>query len=278
MTDIAQRAQGQWPRIIRTLLGEDFLTNKHRSCPVTGEGDDRYRFSDHEGKGRYFCACSDGSGSGFDLICCAKGCDFATAAKMVEEIIGKGDMPPKENFDWIARELIRSKRSAYLESRGLEVPSGIRFAKALFCPIDKGKHPAMVGKLGNAYHVTYLSNGQKAFDNPRRIFGTPSGAIELYPAAEEMGVSEGIESAIGAHMLRGLPVHAAGNTSLMKKWRPPAIAQIIHIYADWDENLAGHAAAYALAHRLLGQGFGVIVEFPSEPGDFADQLLRERRA
>lgn len=272
---LADRAQGRWPEIIRAVLGDEYLARSHKPCPVSGEGTDRFRFSDHEGKGRYFCACSDGSGSGFDLIMCARKCSFAEAAALVEEVIGKGEMPSKPEFDWIESQLTRSTRSRYLEDRGLEVPPGICFARELFCPIDKGKHPAMVGKLGGGWHVTYLANGRKAFENPRRIFGSPSGAIELYPAEEVMGIAEGIETAIAAKMLTGIPVHAAGNTALLKKWRSPEKCTTVRIFADWDENLAGHAAAYTLAHKLRMQGVDATVHFPSQPGDFADELKRK---
>lgn len=276
---LADRARGRWPEILRSLLGEEFVSRKHGPCPVSGEGDDRFRFSDHEGAGRYFCSCSDGSGSGFDLIMCAKGCDFAEAARLVESVIGKDAHKPREDFSWIEDALERSCYSRYLEGRGLEVPPGIRFARSLFCPIDAKKHPAMVGRLGSAYHVTYVANGGKAFDNPRRIFGSPTGAIELYPAAEEMGIAEGIETAIAAKMLTGIPTHAAGNTALMKKWRAPKCCKVVHVFADWDENFAGHAAAYALAHRLVAsQSIPVVtVRFPEKPGDFADMISVEQR-
>lgn len=105
-------------------------------------------------------------------------------------------------------------------------------------------------------HITYLTeDGRKAATpKPKRVMAgkLPEGcAIRLAPAAEVMGIAEGIETAMAASIMFGMPVWAAVSGVGLSKWIPPATAKFIHIFADNDESYAGEAKAYALAHRLV---------------------------
>lgn len=286
--NLREKAHGRWPAIIESVLGPEFTnTRKNRSCPVDGGGTDRYRFSDKFGTGSYFCACSDGSKDGFDLIQCARGCDFAGAAKMVEGVIGKADerKQPDGRLQRIGSKLVESKRSAYLFNRGLEVAPGLRFVES-FGYYDEGQKvgewPAMLAPLTRAgrvvgYQATYIENGKKApVDIPRKTIGSDgNGAgVHLYPPAREMGVGEGVETCIAAKMLFGIPTHSALGTAYLADWQPPEPAEVIHIFADNDVNYAGHAAAYRLANRLYRRGYEVRLHFPPITGvDWNDALL-----
>jgi putative DNA primase/helicase len=295
---IRDHAKGKWPKIIAALLGDEFVnTRKHRACPGTGEGTDRFRFSDRNGCGNFFCGCSDGEKDGFELLMCAKGWSFSEAARAVEGVIGKCEPEhdqPKRNGktinDRITAEAKQVSRSRYLENRGLEMAPALRFVDRLDY-FEDGKivngFPAMVAPIRRgadflSYHVTYLENGKKAPVDPcRKVMpGAPlaGGSVPLYPPAKGMGVAEGIETAIAATMLYHIPVWAALNTSLMKTWQPPPVAEEIVIFADADQHFAGHAAAYALAHRLVKRGLKVQIEFPTHGKDFNDMLLQLRRA
>ncbi len=96
--------------------------------------------------------------------------------------------------------------------------------------------------------------------------------MELWPAATKMGVAEGVETAIAASMLFDIPVWAALNTSLLKAFEPPELCEELVIFADNDENFAGHAAAYALAHAQSGRVL-IDVCMPGAPGeDWCDVL------
>ena len=130
-------------------------------------------------------------------------------------------------------------------------------------------------------HLTYITeDGQKADVNPvRRVMAGPlpdGSAIRLSPADIHMGIAEGIETAIAASVLFGIPVWAAINAQNLAKWTPPAIAQSITVFGDNDESFTGHAAAYTLAKRLTLQHHAQVqVLMPPVVGqDWADVLIQ----
>jgi putative DNA primase/helicase len=278
---IFDHAAGKWPRIISALVGEQFTnTRKHQPCP-RGQGTDRFRFSDHDGTGTFFCACSEGRSDGFDLLRCVRSCSFAEAANLVESVIGPTpdrDTTPKPRA--ARMETVTVNESKYLASRGLEIAPGLRWSRSVDYFDEQGKkvgaYPAMLGEIYRGdgddlkflgYHVTYLHNGAKApVPTPRKILegGVSGGSVRLYPAAEVMGVGEGIETCIASKMMTDIPTWAALNTALLQAWEPPAIAKKVFIFGDKDSNFAGQAAAYALAKRLRGKGLEVVVELPAE--------------
>jgi putative DNA primase/helicase len=227
------------------------------------------------------------------LLECKTGRTFRDLAAEVDSIIGN-QCDAKPRAQTYAEQLLpRAKpslRSRYLESRGLEVAPGLRFAESVHYRDDGkviGSYPAMLGPVTRAgefqtFHVTYLADGSKAsVPKPRKVLpgGAITGAgIELYPAAEVMGVGEGIETCIAAKMLFGIPTHAALNASMLAKWQAPKVAREVHIFADNDANFAGHAAAWSLAHRLALRGIAAHVRMPDQIGDWNDVLLAQRRA
>lgn len=282
-------AMGRWPQIIAALVGEQYTDGKHHPCPL-GHGTDCFRFSNVNGRGNYFCKCSDGSADGFELLQCVHRTDFKGAAKLVEDVIGprprdENPAPRPQSFaERLRSQATRAPRSRYLEGRGLTVPPGLQWHSALEYHAEGqlvGKFPAMLAPVTRAgvfltFHVTYLANGEKAPVDPcRKILpgpGLKGAAVELYPPGAVLGIAEGIETAIAAHMLFHIPVWSCLNTSLMKSWRPPEGVERVIVFGDHDDNFAGQAAAYALAHRLHGE-LEVEVRFPHEPGDWNDALL-----
>ena len=131
------------------------------------------------------------------------------------------------------------------------------------------------------FHVTYLEDGHKAPVDPCRKMlpgpGLKGAAVELWPHNEVLGIAEGIETAIAAHMLFKVPVWAALNTSLLKSFTPPDQVKRLVIFGDNDTNHAGQAAAYALAHRLHDR-VEIEIKFPDSPGDFNDVLIARQEA
>ena len=226
-------AAGRWPEIIHALMGPGLTTKTHGKCPKTGQGENRYRYSDVNGSGNYFCSCSDGSSDGFELLMCKFNCDFRTAAKKVESVIGKPpvqeELPEAPTETWAMRlqaEAIQSDQSKYLTKRGLEIAPGLRWHKKLDYYADKekvGSFQAMLGAVVKdsrfiTYHVTYLfPNGDKIRKILPSNVSLRGAAIELYPVeGETLGIAEGIETAIAAKMLFKVPVWSALNTSIME--------------------------------------------------------------
>lgn len=289
-----EAARGRWREILKAF-GFDALKldGKHHPCPVTGEGTDRFRFSDQNGSGDFFCACSQGGVGGMKLLECKTGRTFKELAAEVDTILGnKHDAEPRrESYaEQLRKRAKPSERSGYLKSRGLEVAPGLLWAHSVEYWADEGmtgKYSAMLAPITRngeflTFHVTYLDNGKKAnVPTPRKVLPGPpiAGAgVALYPAAEEMGVAEGIETAIAAQMLWNCPTHSALNAAMLAKWEPPPIAKTVYIFADRDKNFAGEAGAYQLAHRLSMKGIKAIVMLPEEIGDWNDVLLAKKVA
>jgi putative DNA primase/helicase len=286
-------ARGQWQRIIPSIGGIDakYLDGKHHPCPCTGEGTDRFRFSNQNGSGDYFCACSSGGKGGMALLECITGRTFRELAPEVDTMIGNTHTATAVRrvatyAEQLRARAIPSTRSAYLQSRGLIVAPGLRFARDVEYRDDGaplGKFDAMLAPITRrgewlTYHVTYLRDGRKAnVPCPRKILpgGAISGAgVELYPAAEEMGVGEGIETCIAAATLHAMPVHSALNADMLGKWEAPDVVRKLHIFADHDANFAGHRGAYTQAHRAAMRGIEVCVHFPDVVGtDWNDVLI-----
>jgi putative DNA primase/helicase len=290
---IRDRARGRWIEILTSSkcgIDESLLDGRHHACPACG-GTDRFRYTKDD-TGGFFCA--DFRGDGFVLLQHVHGGDFAKAAQMVEEIIGKDDAwKPERHTQTYAERLQRdaktTRRSRYLESRGLGLAPGLRFAKSVNYHDGNAvrRYAAMLAPVTRdgkflTYHVTYLQDGAKAPEKPaRKMLPGPSlsgASVALYPAAEIMGIAEGIETAIAARMLFGIPVWAALSTALMKSWEPPAVAKRVTIFADHDANAAGQAAAWHLCHRLRMKGVEADVNMPECPGDWNDVLLSKREA
>lgn len=287
---LRDRAAGRWLDILTAPqigIDESLLDGKHGACPGC-KGKDRFRYI-RDDQGGYFCG--DMRGDGFSLLQHVFGGDFAAAAKMVEDVIGKDDNwkpePRKQTYAERLQSIAKpAPRSRYLESRGLEMAPGLRFAwkvayhdegavrnfAAMLAPVTRD------GKF-LTYHVTYLAEGAKAPVDPvRKILPGPAltgASVALYPSAETMGIAEGIETAIAAKMLFGIPVWSALSTALMKSWEPPAMAKRVTVFADHDPNAAGQAAAWHLCHRLRMKGIEADVRMPTMFGDWNDYLLAQ---
>ena len=131
-------------------------------------------------------------------------------------------------------------------------------------------HPMMVAKVDPSdeaarlgeravLHRTYLSpiSGKADVKEPRKMMGAmPSGAaVRLAPYTDVLGIAEGIETALSATALFGVPTWAALTAGLLQKWTPPKDVRTIYVFGDNDSQHTGQAAAYSLAHRLkAGKG------------------------
>jgi putative DNA primase/helicase len=99
------------------------------------------------------------------------------------------------------------------------------------------------------------------------------GAVRLFEAGDELGVSEGVENALAAHQMFRIPVWAALSENGLKTFQPPPGVAGIHIYGDNDANYVGQEAAFALARRLMRGGYPAEVHIPPDIGtDWLDVL------
>ncbi len=176
----------------------------------------------------------------------------------------------------------------YLASRGLNISDALWLRhgdRVLYLDEDGefcGRFPAMlavvrVPKGICALHRTFLSpTGDKAdVPAPRKILGSlPDGAaVQLAAHVDELGIAEGIETALSATALFNVPCWAAINSNGLAKWSPPEGVKSVVIFGDNDAKFGGHQAAFALAHRLACRGLAVRVEIPSSVGDDWNDVL-----
>lgn len=293
--------KGRWPSLMAMFgLDRRYLTGRHGPCPVCG-GNDRFRFDDKGGMGSWICS-QCGSGDGFSLLMRVKGWDFKQVAAEVEAIVGKAE-PVESRRDrdekalrdamnriWSAGKPIETGDvvDTYLRNRGIVVgkyPNSLRFMeKCLYHDDEKAYYPAMLAKVTgpdgkpSTVHRTYLEkDGRKArVASPRRLMPgkvEKGSAVRLAKAEPVMGIAEGIETALSASQIWGVPCWAAVNAGMLMAWEPPPSVQEVIVFGDHDLNYTGQAAAYALANKLTAaRGLRAIVELPPRPGDWNDEL------
>jgi len=286
-------ALGKWPELLPQLgVDPKCLVNKHGPCPMCG-GKDRFRFDNKDGKGSFFCnAC--GAGSGITLAMKATGKSFRQILSEVISITGEQVFvqPKDQSEDAKRKDAIKRVWEAASKPsldgpvhRFMKNKMGLVWASKSIRELKGKTHWLMVSKIvgyddkAQNVHLTYLTeDGHKADVTPsRRVMAGPlpdGCAIRLSPADTHMGIAEGIETAISASVLFGIPVWSAINAQNLAKWRPPAITRSVTVFADNDESFTGHAAAYTLAKRLtLQHGLNVEVLVPPVVGqDWADVL------
>lgn len=287
MGNVAELAKGKWRSILESIGGIDgkVLDGRHHKCPANGEGDNRFRFSNRNNDGNYFCACSDGRKDGFDLLKCCKGLEFAEAAKEIEQFLGsRTDIrpdraPEKKSPAQIERDLKAICKGAvagrpevlrYLRGRGITlVPNDVFQTVTNYGLYHSGRSVPMTAMCATlrdkngrpeTLHLTYLEDGRKAdiarvriLATPRR--GTAGCAVRLFAIGDDgvLGVGEGIETASAATQLYNVPTWATISANGMSSFELPldtVPVKRLLIFVDNDSNFVGQAAGYNLARRV----------------------------
>lgn len=301
---LREKAKGRWRSILPAFgIGRDHLTGRHGPCPICRAGNDRFRFDNREGYGTWFCS-HCGSGEGAALVMKVKGWDFRTAAKEIEREIGtapieKADPGPRPASPALIRRLWVDARpisagdpvDRYLRRR-LGIGRVFQCQELRFHPDliyrdeTVSRHPAMLALVRDpsgspaTLHRTFLTpEGEKApVPDPRRIMPgeIPKGsAVRLMPHHGTIGIAEGIETAIAAASLHGVPCWSALNAGMLEDWEPPDGVREVIVFGDNDDNFVGQAAAYALAKRIARtKTIQVSVKIPDQSGfDWLDVLI-----
>ena len=183
-----------------------------------------------------------------------------------------------------AEPLGGSPAKAYLESRGiLAASSALRFhPRTPLGPKGRTRFlPAMIAAVSLdegpiAIHRTFLSvegSTKAAFEKPKRALGSlGEAAVRLFaPVSGKLGLAEGIESALSAYALTGIPVWATlGNERFGLVSVPESVTEL-HLFVDHDAG--GELASSRGLAAYAGDGRTIQIRKPSSPDtDWNDEL------
>jgi putative DNA primase/helicase len=255
----------------------DLTPRKASPCPACG-GRDRFTQFDN---GRHYCR-GCGGGDAIDLVRKIQQCSYSEAVEILGGKVIKAAplLTPRREADQKAKierakQIVAESRLMLADTEAFTYLANtrklppecfgfeLRFVDRLAYyekqdgkSVVTGHYAAMVAPIRNkqgevvAAHLTYLLAGQKApVASPKKIIGAPKGGtIRLCLAGEEIGLAEGIETAIAARAIFNVPVWSFLSASLAPFIELPDTIKRVHIFADNDE--AGHKAATKLAESL----------------------------
>jgi hypothetical protein len=151
----------------------------------------------------------------------------------------------------------------YLRARGITIapPPSLRCAGG-GCHLEHAD-PAMIAAVQApdrrtiAVQVTRLeASGERKAQVliPRRTYGAlGNGAVRLAAAGDVLGLAEGVESALSAMQLSGIPTWACLGASRMHRVAVPESVRELHLFMDNDGpgRDAGERTAHAHRHRRV---------------------------
>lgn len=290
---------GRWrSALVEFGVDEALLTNRHGPCPMCG-GKDRFRFDDKDGSGSWICnGC--GSGDGFKLLIAVTGKPFKELAAELDKQCGNYSKEATKRKD-DGRKMIRriaqglipaadiTPVAAYMRSRGiLRIPSDhLRYNPSVWHHVECRNSPAMVAAMRDVngkvkgYHLTFITErGEKMKADQTRLYtggATGDCVIRLSDVQEHIGLAEGIETALSVTALYGVPCWATGDAGRMTKFQAPEGVKEISIFADIDQNYTGEQAAFALASRLVREGYACnVYQHCTRGTDYNDMLVKNK--
>jgi putative DNA primase/helicase len=171
----------------------------------------------------------------------------------------------------------------YLRSRGYDgaIPDSLRYNQLLRHPSEPSMYPGMVAAVtvggGNevvAIHRTFLKKdgfGKADIELQKAMLGDPlRGAVQLAPAANVIGLAEGIENGSSFMQQRGIPVWATTSASLLESIILPGFVRHVIIGADRDKPSKPHPRGHGLesaeraAERFIAEGRTVEIVLPPD--------------
>ncbi|MBB4267714.1 VapE domain-containing protein [Roseospira visakhapatnamensis] len=198
--------------------------------------------------------------------------------------------PPARDKTADARRVVESCQplggtlaEAYLKARGLTDPGApdLLFTPDMTDMASRTGWPGMVGVIRDGdgqptggIHRTFLrpDGAGKASPGKKMLGPAGGGHVRLFPVPEDghLGIAEGIETALSAHRLFGLPTWAGLSAEGVRRFQWPGGVTRLTIFADAGE--AGQKAAADLAARLNDAGIGHTIVSPLHGDDFNDDL------
>jgi hypothetical protein len=146
------------------------------------------------------------------------------------------------------------------------------FCAAAFGILDPG------GRLVTIQYVLLTSDGRKVGLDCAKPFlpgarVIPGSAIRLAePKERVLGIAEGVETALSATLIHGVPTWAATGEQMLRRFVPPQGLERVIIFGDNDSSGAGQKAAEVLARRLQSN-LKVEICIPERVGDWNDVLM-----
>jgi len=182
-----------------------------------------------------------------------------------------------------ARSIAGTPASAYLASRGLGgAPAALRYHPRTAHGPAPGTiyRPALIAAVRDesglvAVHRTFIDpegRGLAALAHPRCGLGRfGSGAVRLGGGGSRLGLAEGIETALSATILFGVPCWATlGAERFGRIALPPEVRELL-LFLDHD---SGGRRAERLARQAFAHVAHIEVHVPDPPGDDWNDVLR----
>ncbi len=129
--------------------------------------------------------------------------------------------------------------------------------------------------IGGIHRTFLLDDGSAKAPPGKKMLGpVAGGSVRLFPMSADgcLGVAEGIETALAAHRIFGIPVWAGLSADGVRRWQWPQGVTHVTIFADAGD--AGRQAAATLGERLNVAGITNRIMFPLHSDDFNDDLVR----
>ena len=176
----------------------------------------------------------------------------------------------------------------YLKKRGITITSDeLRFHPAISHSSTRNLHPTMIAanRLYSTQQIigiqrTYLSeDGEKLqhtfsyqVANKMALGTLKQGAVWFKPPTEELGIAEGVETALSVMQVLNISVFASLGTGLMREIELPPLplAKTIKIFSDGD--YPGYISAKGSGEKWAGEGREVIYCPAPHGKDFNDML------